>query len=1023
MGVKRRRWIWGVGGLALLATACAFDELHRSRLQSMVWSREAEAVGFRLEPGANPEIRFPGSGPYDRRLGYSELSDHIGRLKAQGFEVTEQARWSNGLQEVAARGLNLPYREKSQAGLTLSDCRGEPLFTQRLPQHQFARFEVVPELLLRSLLFVEDRHLLDDETPTRNPALDPERFAKALLQQSLRLIDAQAAAAGGSTLATQLEKYRHSPGGRTGSAHEKLRQMLSASQRAYLDGEQTLGRRREIVLDYLNTVPLSARPGWGEVHGLGDGLWAWYGRDFVEVQQDLLPDAPLAARARSFKQALSLMLAQRRPSYYLLQQGRTLRPLTDSYLRLLAEAGVIDTALRDAALATTLELQADPPALPRPDFSGRKAVSALRVDLAGLLGLPDAYALDRLDLEVQTSLDARAQALASKTLVSLREPAAARAAGLYGFHLLSEGESPQPIQFSLTLYERGRHGNLLRVQADNIDQPFDLNQGARLNLGSTAKLRTLVSYLEAVGALHRRWATLDRAELAALKPAAPDTLGQWAQQYLLEQMRADQAPDLPAMLNAAMLRPFSASPAETFFTGGGLQRFENFEHDHDHQSLSVREAFKHSVNLVFIRLMRELVMHEMHGSSAERQRVMEDVADPHRLELLARFADVEGQQFMAGFHRELQGLSADEIDARYQAAVDSIRKRSREPELSLADRAYLARMHPLELWLLAELRQHPKASFRQLVAASRAQRLQAYAWLFRPSMKAAQDARLRDMLEREAFGRIHASWRRLGYPFESLTPSYASAIGASGDRPAALAELMGIILNHGARLAPQAIAELRFASDTPYETRLQTRSRQAEPLLDPRVAAAVAQALIEVVQDGTARRLRNVLVDEEGKPMPLGGKTGTGDHRWRVIGQGGQIISERALSRSASFAFTLGDHYFGTVMAYAREPDAEHYHFTSAISVQLLKSLGPKLLAALREGGCRADEGQLVPVVAPPVQPAAIEAAFRPVDPAAVFGPAPVKPDPLGFKLPEIWAGCRRADCERPPQGRLASAN
>ena len=44
-------------------------------------------------------------------------------------------------------------------------------------------------------------------------------------------------------------------------------------------------RRREIVLSYLNTVPLSAKPGFGEVNGLGDGLWAWYGRDFDEVNR------------------------------------------------------------------------------------------------------------------------------------------------------------------------------------------------------------------------------------------------------------------------------------------------------------------------------------------------------------------------------------------------------------------------------------------------------------------------------------------------------------------------------------------------------------------------------------------------------------------------------------------------------------------------------------------------------------------------------------------------------------------
>jgi membrane peptidoglycan carboxypeptidase len=122
---------------------------------------------------------------------------------------------------------------------------------------------------------------------------------------------------GGSTLATQIEKYRHSPEGRTGSMPDKLRQMVSATLRAYQQGEDTTEVRRQIVVDYLNTVPLSARTGFGEVNGIGDGLWVWYGRDFADVNRVLLGklDAPGAALA--YKQALSLLIAQRRPSHYL----------------------------------------------------------------------------------------------------------------------------------------------------------------------------------------------------------------------------------------------------------------------------------------------------------------------------------------------------------------------------------------------------------------------------------------------------------------------------------------------------------------------------------------------------------------------------------------------------------------------------------------------------------------------------------------------------------------------------------
>src|SRR5439155_7307507 len=215
-------------------------------------------------------------------------------------------------------GLFAPYREKDQAGLELRDCRGDVLFAARYPERVYERFADVPPLLVNALLFIENRELLDEQHPTRNPAIEWDRLGKAVVDQVRHLADETHPAPGASTLATQIEKYRHSPEGRTESAREKLRQMASASLRAYLEGENTLPRRREIVLEYLNTVPLAAKPGFGEVNGIGDGLWAWYGRDFTEVNR-LLADAGaareagerLGAQALAFRQALSLMIAQR----------------------------------------------------------------------------------------------------------------------------------------------------------------------------------------------------------------------------------------------------------------------------------------------------------------------------------------------------------------------------------------------------------------------------------------------------------------------------------------------------------------------------------------------------------------------------------------------------------------------------------------------------------------------------------------------------------------------------------------
>jgi hypothetical protein len=368
-------------------------------------------------------------------------------------------------------------------------------------------------------------------------------------------------------------------------------------------------------------------------------------------------DEVLRRQAEAFKQALSLMIAQRRPSQHLLNNGESLARLTDSYLRLMAEAGVIAPSLRDAALQVTLQRQAGRPATPRPDFVERKGLNAVRGEVSALLGVPRAYDLERLDLEVDGSMDSEAQAIAAGALAALRTPAGAKAAGLYGHHLLDPGDDPRHLVYSFTLYERGAHANLPRIQADNIDQPFDVNQGARLDLGSTAKLRTLVSYLELVAELHERWAGRDASAIAAWTPSKRDPLGAWARDYLLR--TRDRS--LAAMLEAAMQRRYSAGEGEAFFTGGGLHSFSNFDRTRG-GPMTVQEAFRHSVNLVFIRVMRDIVRHRMYGDEAAGRSMLEDPSDPGRREMLVFFADREGSAYLTRFYRKYAGKSPAEAE-------------------------------------------------------------------------------------------------------------------------------------------------------------------------------------------------------------------------------------------------------------------------------------------------------------------------------------------------------------------------
>jgi membrane peptidoglycan carboxypeptidase len=261
---------------------------------------------------------------------------------------------------------------------------------------------------------------------------------------------------------------------------------------------------------------------------------------------------------------------------------------------------------------------------------------------------------------------------------------------------------------------------------------------------------------------------------------------------------------------------------------------------------------------------------------------------------------------------------------------------------NLSDRGYLARIHPLELWLVSFLQEKPGATRAEIMAASAEERQEAYAWLFRTKHKSAQDVRIRILLEEEAFKRIHESWKRLGFPFDSLVASYATSIGSSADRPSALAELMGIILNDGVRQPTVRVDRLHFAADTPYETLIEAKPASPERVLPAEVAQTVRKALIDVVENGTARRVHNAF-QMDGMPLVVGGKTGTGDHRFERYGPGGKLLESRVVARNAVFVFFIGDRFFGTVTVHVGGPDAANYDFTSGLATQILKMMGPAL--------------------------------------------------------------------------------
>ncbi len=970
-------------GLTLVISA-AVDEIRTSTFQSWLFSRYANRASYRLAPGPSSSIAFPApEAPYDRRVGYALLPAFQDRLAERGYATVEQARFSPALLRLAHWRVGLPYPERYPAGLLLLGEGRDTLYDAIPDELALRSYHEIPAAVVQALLYIENREL-ESGSSRRNPVIEWERLFKGLFMYAGSRIGLPVSLEGGSTLAVQLEKYRHSPSGRTRSAVDKLRQMLAASVKVYREGPDTREQRRRIVLDYLNSMPLSAAPGYGEVHGLGEGLWAWYGLRLGDVLDQLSPGRPLEDRARAFKHVLSLLCAVRAPTTYLNRNPEALERRVRYYARRLAEAGVIEPDLVSRLELTDLAAGSGENPAPSHRRLPGKAINAFRSQLQQMLGVPGLYELDRLDLEVETGLDQRLQSAAEVLLENLGDSAFLARHGLLGTRLLESGD-PRGVVYSVLLYERTPRGNVLRVQTDNLNQALDLNDGMMLELGSTAKLRVLAHYLELVAGLHEEWNRF--FDPLGMSPgfSRGDPITAWAREVLASRPGIS----LAELVDLALARRYPASPWEVFFTGGGAHTFRNFDPEEDPAILTVRQALVTSNNLVFIRLMRDLVRYHEARLPYEMDEVLARPDHPDRLRLLREISERESLDLLSRAHSSYQGLSPDSALGVFlgsrarpardlailflvsrgpgsgraaelerwlmargattsRAEVDRLVERYGRPELTLPDYGYLLRRNPLEIWAAAQAVTEPWNSWEELQVRSRPVRREASAWLLRAGerVRRAQDLRLRIRFEQEAFERMTPYWKRLGFPFERLVPSLATAIGSSADRPAALAELMGILVNDGIRRPVRRIESVKFAAGTPYHTVMAPREEPGLRVMAPEVARAIRSALAEVVERGTARRAAGALAGPGG-PLVIGGKTGSGDNRFQVFGPGGVIRASRAVNRTATFAFFVEDRYFGVVTAFVPGGEADHYGFTSSLPTAVFRLLAPALHSRL----------------------------------------------------------------------------
>lgn len=982
------KWMYGLAITGAVLTTGIAVEINTSFIQSKIFTAAAEGRSFSETKTSGPDSAPYAAGPYDMRLGYTQTLQIRENLTERGYVLQGETEWQE--RKIAGVRLFPIYNEKAQAGLRITDGQGQTLHDARFPRQAYADFDAIPPALVKSLLYVENRELLGDNAKTKNPAIEWERLVYAAKQDLTGK-----GGAGASTLATQLEKFRHSPGGETnGSKEEKFRQMLTASVRAYQDGANTIEARQRIVLDYINAIPLSAVPGFGEVHGFSDGMKAWFGKDPQRVNELLrkdetnMSDAEMAEKAAAYRATLSIALSVKKPSAYFLRQRDELEARVDAYLPLLAQEGIISERLARATLATRVSY-ADPQVVRAehtPAPNPQKAATALQIDLLRALEMKSLYELNRLDITARTTLDVQVDRAISQKLHSLSDPAVAEQYGLTGFRLLKPGQGAN-ITYTFTLYERMPDGtNVLRVQADNFDGQFNLNEDSKLELGSTAKLRTMVSYLEAIADLHGKFKDMNADARRDMVIHSDDKLGRFVIDHLQSET-TDKT--LEGTLEAALNRTYSANPGERFFTGGGVHTFSNFESKENGQVFTVKEALHKSNNLAFIRIMRDVVNYTMYHKMDVDPNIYSDTQNEMRREYLERFADKEGTTFLWKAWQKQQGKSlgetADQLagqlrtkgplqlsvihrelypEATLEQMSDFVRKHCQNcapdtdfkkyydmvapGKITLDDRTHLTRIHQLDFWLATHRAQNPQTTWSQSVTASAQARQDSYEWLFKSKSVQGQNNRIRTMLENEAFTHIHAEWKAKGFPFDKMTASYASAIGSSGDTPAALGTLAGIIQNDGLMIPATKFTEIKFGENTPYA--LDFKAGKAEPkrVMHAEVAKLARREMQNVVELGTARRAFGSVKLSDGTVLPLGAKTGTGDNRSHTVTARGGVISSDVKSRTATVVYTIGDRFYGAMTAYVEGPEAADYKFTSGLQTQLMKAvIAPELTPLL----------------------------------------------------------------------------
>ncbi len=989
------------GCVALLLLMLIVAEEIRYGIGFRYLTAQVEKVAkLESKPGQSQswDIPIPDS-PRWKREGIAYYSQLFTALNNAGFRVDKDTHLVLTPQAKKLMDMGIVpynhYQGRAFSGIRISDRHKKTVYQYEHP-NQFKNFAHISPFILKALLVWENdklRHLLfppekknheeqknNDEGIELNYLIEGPRIVKSLAEYLHYKITGEGAYSGGSTLMTTLEKITNTPGGRTQNINDKIKQMIGAGLHLYADNSNT-GVKKALV-DFLNTVPMAGGPKsyTGELYGFGASYYAWFGYTIDELNEQL-KSKDRAIRVQAFKNICAIIVSIRRPSELLLEPERIERQ-ANVLLRRLKQKKLLNSALYIKARALKPAWNSQSNGRVQPDYSvHREAFSVrnqytqmVRQAVAKKSGIEKArrvnlQTVDSMPVAIELNTDARLEQSIHKVLDEMYSEVAQQSPfvqsnqkGLLNDLTLDELEQ---IKYGVMVLEidKNRQWKILANTDTQSKVVYNPAKQGRFQWGSTAKLRVLVNYLMIIH---------DEARLLQSE------LGQGNAERLLQYKKSSvkikrllatyisrhPEADMDKILNLAMSRRISAAPGEKFLTGESWHQFHNYQKSDDRKNPNLWQMTTQSINLAFVRLMRDVVDYYIDQLGYDKVAILKDRHNLVRKRIIDDAVKQDEAVYLEGMNFFVAQIQKHFLSTSLRSAGNE-QERVREPgsDKEITDKEIIGKAREIarniknsssrevkkyrrlasllkrityyeKPWLLARVRNYDSTTPASVVAQERRILQQTSRWL--RTNKFWIKNTLYTYLEQQAFAKgVTSAWKKLGYPF-NVSPSYAVVLGSSGDTPMSLLELTGTLLNEGMQEKNiTAIERIVLAPGSEFETTFKAQHQQ-EAIIPKEVAMIARKAMEGVLQKGTAIfASRHPLMQFV---QSAGAKTGTGDNRH----------NQKSVNRSAAVLSILDNgkgkaKYAVCITMSVVKGDIQRYKFTSKIPVRILSRIADHL--------------------------------------------------------------------------------